>query len=204
MTNTTDYNAQVDNARITAAHATHAALIKAAVDAGAALAQAETEAKAASDAAQSAADAGGDLEAVMLLEVAAETANRKLASARRMQAGAVKRRDEGLLQRDSEVKQAHGAAMNAAMRRFVAVREEALAALLKLESLKKEHASICGDMRVMANAAKSGLPNIVEARPMLTDANGNVMDNAEFSNRMSQREHHEWDSGAGKLRWTEV
>jgi hypothetical protein len=199
-----NYSGQVDTKRVEAAHAGHAARAQAERDAKAAVVTAEADAKAAHNAAQKAADAGASLDKLMPLEEAVETANRRLAVARRMAEGAARRRQEGEATRDKEVRQAHGKAFTAGMQRFLAIRQEALAAFATLESLKAEHIAVRSELLHMGNVAKAGVPNVVEACQVLIAPDGKLMDAAEFANRLAQPQHNEWDAVAGKLRWVEA
>jgi hypothetical protein len=136
----------IDTKRIDAAQAGHAERLKAERDASAAVVTATADAKAAHDAAQQAADGGADINKLLSLEEAVEAANRRLAVATRMATGATKRRADGEVTRNEEVKQAHGAAFTAGMQRFLAIREEALEAFARLEALKAEHIAVRADL----------------------------------------------------------
>jgi hypothetical protein len=194
----------IDTKRIDAAQAGHAERLKAERDASAAVSTAAAEAKAAHDAAQKAADGGADIDKLLSLEEAVEAANRRLAVAQRMAAGATKRRADGEVTRNEEVKQAHGAAFTAGMQRFLAIREEALEAFARLEALKAEHIAVRAELIGMGRDAKSGTPNVVEQCQALLGADGKLMDAGEWDNRLNQPQHSEWDSAAGKLRWVEA
>lgn len=198
------FDTLVDGARITKAQNEHAALKKAEVEAKAALEQAGKDAKAAAAAAQKAADAGADLDALMKAEEAVEVANRRLSVARRMADGAARRREQGDATLANELRQAHGAAMNSAMQRFIDIRSEALDVFAKLEALKAEHKEVRAEIGRLGNVAKAGVPNIVDVcRELVNSHDGRMMDQKEWDNRVNQNSHHEWDVVAGKLRWTE-
>jgi hypothetical protein len=199
----TDFNALIDSGRIEAAHAGHAKRLSDEADATAAAEKAAADAKAAHVAAQRAADGGASLDKLMPLEEAVEAANRKLAVARRMAGGASTRRQVGEVTLANEVKQAHGAAMQAGMQRFFGIREEALAAFARLEELKREHVAVRGNLMQMANVAKSGIPGLVDVCRQLINDDGTLMDSAEFNNRLNENHHHEWDAANSKLRWVE-
>jgi hypothetical protein len=199
----TNYNELVDVKRFDAAKAAFEALEQAERDATAALEQATADAKSAQAAAQKAADAGANLDKLMVLEEAVEAANRKVSVAQRMAAGARLRRTDGQIKRDHEVRQAHGAAMNAAFAGFLATRQEAIEVFARLEELKQQHIDIGVQFKALATAAKAGVPNLIESRRELLDSRGAPMDEAEVANRLSQNQHHEWDSARASLRWVE-
>lgn len=200
----TNYNELVDVKRFDAAKAAFEGLQKAEVDATAALEQATADAKAAQAAAQKAADGGASLDELLALEEQVEAANRKVSVAQRMAAGAHLRRQDGEVKRDHEVRQSHGAALNATMARFVAIRAEAIAALAKIEELKQEHIDVNAQFKALANVAKSGSPTPINTCPQLTNASGSLlMADVEWNNRLDQPHGHEWNVKTGQLRWTE-
>ena len=138
------------------------------------------------------------------LEADVETANRKVAVAKRMLDGAAKRRADGEIKRDADVKAAHGAALNAVMTRFLAIRAEAIAAFEKIKALEVEHIEVCAEFKRMATASKSGSPTPINTCPQLTNASGQLlMADIEWNNRLDQPHTHEWNVKTGQLRWTE-
>jgi hypothetical protein len=199
-----DFSTLIDTKRFDAAKAAFEGLQKAEVDATAALEQATADAKAAQAAAQKEADAGASLDRLLALEADVETANRKVAASQRLAAGAHLRRQDGEVKRDHEVRQSHGAALNAAMTRFVAIRGEAIAAFARIEELKQEHIDVNAQFKALANVAKSGSPTPINTCPQLTNASGSLlMADVEFNNRLDQPHGHEWNVKTGQLRWTE-
>jgi hypothetical protein len=194
----------IDTTRIETAHAAYAALLKDEAEANAAVEQATVDAKAAADKAQRAADKGADVASLMALEEFVDTANRRLTVAKRVAAGASLRRQEGVQTRSEEIKQSHGAAANSAMTRFIAIRQDAKDLIARLEELKKEHVAVKADLSHMNAQANTGLPGVIVMHNGLTDEQGNVMNDAEWANRLNQNAWHEWDVVAGKLRWVEA
>jgi hypothetical protein len=202
MTNT-DYNSLIDTARLEKANSDLAALQLAARDAEAAVSAAEADTASAHAAAQKAADGGANVDRLLTLEASVEDAERKLSVARRMSMGAKTRRDAGAQTHANEVKQSHGAALNAAMGRFIGLRSDAKAVFDELEKLKAEHAAVRRSFLAIANVAGAGVPDVIRNNDdLLGKVDGKLMADSEFDNRLSQRQHHEWDVAAGKLRWT--
>jgi hypothetical protein len=199
-----DFFAQIDVKRLAAAEVAFKALEQAEADAGAELEAAKTAAAAAHAAAQSGADRGEDLKTMDALEVAVDAADRRVRTGGRLLEAARKRREAGERVRDAEVKQSHGRAMNTAMQRFIEIRGEALAAFAKLEALKDEHLAVRAAFLALATAAKAGVPNLIDANhELISSFSGQMISDAEFANRISQGQYHEWDAAAGKLRWVE-
>jgi hypothetical protein len=199
------FTMQIDKDRIEQALRAHDQRVAEEEAALSAVAMARKAVEAAHDRANQAAVAGADLEKLTLHEQQVELAQRAVSVAERQVIGAAARRENGELARDHEMKQAHGPAMNAAFRRFLEIRSEAQDVFGRLEQLKYENRKIVAEFRQMANAAKSGVPSIIDAphAEELVRPDGKLMDDAEFHNRLAQPAHHEWDAAAGKLRWCE-
>src|SRR4051794_3068699 len=136
------FETQIDGKRLTKAHADYDALVKAERDAEAALAQAKDAAKQAHAVAQAAADRGDAVAKLEAAEIAVETADRAARVAGRVLEAARKRREAGVETLAHETKQAHGAAFTAGMKRFIAIREDALDVFARLEQLKAEHGAV--------------------------------------------------------------
>lgn len=199
------FTMQVDKDRIEAALRAHDQRLAEEKSALASVAKARHAVEAAHDRANAQAVAGADLETLTLHEEQVEHARRAVAVAERVAIGAASRREIGEQTRDHELKMAHGAAMNSAFSRLLEIREEAKDVLNHLDALRREHRKTIAEFRQLANAAKSGVPNYVDAPDgeELVKANGWVMDEAEFQNRLAQPQHTEWDTATGKLRWVE-
>jgi hypothetical protein len=198
-----DFEALIDADRLAKARANFDNLVAAERAAEEELSSAKAGARAAHAAAQDGADRGENAKTMDALEIAADAAERRTRTAGRLLEAAAKKREAGERVRDAEVKQAHGAAMNAAFARFIGVRSEALQVFAKLKALEAEHIAVRAEFLAMANASKSGAPNLVEARAHLLDSRGELMSEAEAANRLNQNQHHEWDNARSSLRWVE-
>src|SRR5579872_6365987 len=109
-----DFTDMIDTGRVRAAETAYASLQLAVRDSETEVAKAEADATAAQAEAQAAADGGAGVDRLLTLEAAVEDAERKLAVARRMLAGAQKRLKDGEQIRKRETRLATGAAVNAA------------------------------------------------------------------------------------------
>lgn len=198
-----DFTALVDTGRIEKAHAAQIALVTAERDAGAALETAKQTAQQTHAAAQAAADRGDPTEKLMAAEVQVDDADRAARVAGRVADAAARRRQAGARTLANEIKQAHGPAMQAGMKRFLGIRKEALDVLAKLEALKAEHVAVRSNLEQMANAAKCGIPNLVDVCHRLINDDGKMMDQAECDNRLNQPYQHEFDVKRGAFRWME-
>ncbi len=199
----TDYNELVDTARVRRAHTDFVALQQAERDAGTELEAAKAAARRAHAAAQAAADRGDGADELDAAEVLVDGAERRVRVAQRVLTAASGKRDAGARTRDDEIRQAHAVAMNAAMRRFIAIHAEASEAFSKLEDLKAEHRAVRAEFQHLAQAADAGIPNLISVYHELLAADGKLMSPDELRNRLSGNEWHEFDRVANKLRWTE-
>jgi hypothetical protein len=197
----TDFSKLIDAKRIERAHGDYAALQTAERDAQTALTQAQADAKSAHSRAQAAADRGDAPAKLEAAEVAVDSAERAVRMTGRLLEASRKHRTAGEATLVNEVRQAHGAAMNAAMQRLIEIRGEAIDAFRRVEELKAEHIAVRDSFIRMAHEAKAGLPNYVESSSALIGTNGKMMDESEFANRLSQAHSNEWNADTNKLRW---